>query len=364
MSAHPMPVSSWAFPSLAVLFFVVATVLGLSYQPTIGGLVFAIVLLVILFGTVFAAVHHAEIIAHRIGEPYGTLLLTLAVTVIEVALIATIMLGKNAVPTLARDTVFAVVMIVCNGLVGICILTGGWRYREQDIQVSGSQLYLSVLIVLATITLIMPNYTLTTPGPVYSALQLGFVSVVTILLYGVFLYTQTVLHRDYFIGGVAGDADNGAHASNRTLLISTVLLLVSLLAVVLLAKKFSLVVDAGAAAIGAPPAFAGILVALLILLPESVAAIAAARQNDLQKSINLALGSSLATIGLTIPAVSVAAYALDKQLVLGLGEQKMVLLVMTFFISMLTFGTGRTNILFGLVHMLVFAVFVFMVFVP
>jgi Ca2+:H+ antiporter len=365
MSAHgPMPRSAWIFPALAVLLFAAATALGLTFTPSAAGLVFAVVLLVILFGTVFAAVHHAEVIAQRIGEPYGTLLLTLAVTVIEVALIATIMLGEKAVPTLARDTVFAVVMIVCNGLVGICILAGGLRYREQDVQVTGSNLYLSVLIVLATITLILPNYTLTTPGPLYSLAQLTFVSVVTIILYGVFLYTQTIRHRDYFI--IESDATGGdaGHTSSRTLMLSTVLLLVSLLAVVLLAKKFSLVVDAGAAAIGAPAAFAGILVALLILLPESVAAIAAARNNDLQKSINLALGSSLATIGLTIPAVAVVAYALDKPLVLGLEQREVILLVMTFLLSMLTFGTGRTNILFGLVHVLVFAVFVFMVFVP
>jgi Ca2+:H+ antiporter len=290
--------------------------------------------------------------------------LTLAVTIIEVALIATIMLGDKPVPTLARDTVFAVVMIVCNGLVGICILIGGLRYREQDVQVTGSSLYLSVLFVLATITLIMPNYTLTTPGPIYSTGQLEFVSVVTLLLYGVFLYTQTILHRDYFINEALIIADDGKPTSNRTLALSIALLLASLLAVVLLAKKFSLVVDVATARIGAPPAFAGVLVALLILLPESVAAVAAARKNDLQKSINLALGSSLATIGLTIPAVAVAAYALDRQLVLGLNGQEMVLLVLTFFLSMLTFGTGRTNILFGLVHLVVFAVFVFMVFVP
>jgi Ca2+:H+ antiporter len=365
MSAHgPMPRSAWFFPALAVLFFAGATALGITFTPSPAGLAFAVLLLVILFGTVFAAVHHAEVIAERIGEPYGTLLLTLAVTVIEVALIATIMLGDNPVPTLARDTVFAVVMIVCNGLVGICILAGGLRYREQDVQVSGSSLYLSVLIVLATITLIMPNYTLTTPGPIYSAGQLAFVSVVTVLLYGVFLYTQTILHRNYFVGNVAGNGDDGTHVSNRTLGLSIVLLLVALLAVVLLAKKFSLVVDVAIARIGAPPAFAGVLVALLILLPESVAAVAAARKNDLQKSINLALGSSLATIGLTIPAVAVAAYALDRQLVLGLNGQEMVLLVLTFFLSMLTFGTGRTNILFGLVHLVVFAVFVFLVFVP
>src|ERR1700761_2541985 len=365
MSAHgPMPRSAWIFPALAVLLFAGVTALGYDFTPSVAGLAFAVALLVILFGTVFAAVHHAEVIAERIGEPYGTLLLTLSVTIIEVALIATIMLGEKAVPTLARDTVFAVVMIVCNGLVGVCILGGGLRYREQDVQVSGSNLYLSVLFVMATITLIMPNYTLTTPGPIYSAAQLGFVSVVTVILYGVFLYTQTVRHRGYFTVTDGGTDHDGAGISDRTMAVSTVLLLVSLLAVVLLAKKFSLVVDAGAAAIGAPPAFAGILVALLILLPESVAAISAARKNDLQKSINLALGSSLATIGLTIPAVAVAAYALDKPLVLGLGTEEMVLLVLTFVLSMLTFGTGRTNILFGLVHVVVFAVFVFLVFAP
>jgi Ca2+:H+ antiporter len=218
--------------------------------------------------------------------------------------------------------------------------------------------------VLATITLILPNYTLTTPGPIYSAAQLGFVSVVTVILYGVFLYTQTIRHRGYFITEATGPADKGMHTSNRMLVVSTALLLVSLLAVVLLAKKFSLVVDVGTALIGAPPAFAGILVALLILLPESVAAVAAARKNDLQKSINLALGSSLATIGLTIPAVAITAYALDMQLVLGLNDQEVVLLVLTFVLSMLTFVTGRTNILFGLVHLVVFAVFVLLVFVP
>jgi Ca2+:H+ antiporter len=364
MGAHEaMPRSAWIFPALAVLLFAAATGLGLTFTPTACGLLFAAVLLAILFGTVFAAVHHAEVIAERIGEPYGTLLLTLAVTIIEVALIETMMLGETPVPALARDTVFAVVMIVCNGLVGLCIFIGGLRYREQDVQVTGANLYLSVLFVLATITLILPNYTLTTPGPLYSAGQLGFVSLVTLMLYGVFLYTQTIRHRDYFISQ-GTDATETAHISNRTLVLSIALLLISLLAVVLLAKKFSLVVDVVTAMIGAPPAFAGVLVALLILLPESVAAVAAARKNDLQKSINLALGSSLATIGLTIPAVAIVVYAFDKQMLLGLNAQGMVLLLLTFFLSMLTFGTGRTNILFGLVHMLVFAVFVFLVFVP
>ncbi|MGA7808873.1 calcium:proton antiporter [Bradyrhizobium sp.] len=361
--ASQTPKSAVIFPALAVMLFGIVTATHYEFALSPDGLVFAALLLAILFGTVFAAVHHAEVIAHAIGEPFGTLLLTLSVTVIEVALIATIMLGDRAAPTLARDTVFAVVMIVCNGLVGVCIFIGGLRYREQDFQVAGANLYLSVLFMLATITLVLPNYTLTTPGPVYSEAQLGFVSIVTILLYGVFLYTQTIRHRDYFVAGT-NPAEEGSLIHGRMLGLSIGLLLLSLLSVVLLAKKFSLVVDIATAAIGAPPAFAGVVVALLILLPEGVAAISAARHNNLQKSINLALGSSLATIGLTIPAVAAAAYFLNKQLVLGVNAQEMVLLLLTFMLSLLTFGTGRTNILFGLVHIVVFAVFAFMVFIP
>ena len=274
MSAHgPMPRSAWIFPALAVLLFAAATGLGyhlhaIGRRARVCGRA---------AGRSCSALYLRPSIMpkrspSRIGEPYGTLLLTLAVTVIEVALIATIMLGEKPVPTLARDTVFAVVMIVCNGLVGVCILVGGLRYREQEFQVSGANLYLSVLIVMATITLIMPDYTLTTPGPIYSAAQLGFVSVVTVVLYGVFLYTQTIRHRAYFMGKELTSGDGEIHISNRMLVLSMSLLLVSLLAVVLLAKKFSLAVDVATALIGAPPAFAGILVALLILLPESVAA--------------------------------------------------------------------------------------------
>src|SRR5215469_14639248 len=209
MSAHgPMPKSAWIIPTLAVLLFVAVTATGYNFTPSTGGVLFAAVLLIILFGTVFAAVHHAEVIARRIGEPFGTLLLTMSVTIIEVALIATLMLGEQEVPTLARDTVFAVVMIVCNGLVGLCIFVGGLQHREQDFQVSGANLYLSVLFTMATITLVLPNYTLTTPGPIYSESQLEVVGVITILLYGVFLYTQTSRHRDYFVGDAAGLGDD------------------------------------------------------------------------------------------------------------------------------------------------------------
>ena len=365
MSAHgPVPPSAWIFPALGMALFGVVAATGYSFAPSAVGWLFAVVLLVILFGTVFAAVHHAEMIAGRIGEPFGTLLLTLSVTVIEVALIATIMLGDMPAPTLARDTVFAVVMIVCNGLVGLCIFIGGMRYREQDFQITGANIYLSMLFLLATITLVMPNFTLSAPGPVYSTAQLAVVSTVTMLLYALFLYTQTIRHRDYFVGRADEAAAHGEAMSDRMQAVSIALLLLSLLVVVLLAKKFSVVVEVVTARLGAPAAFAGLLVAILILLPESVAAISAARKNDLQKSINLALGSSIATIGLTVPAVGVAAYALDKELVLGLSNQHMLILLLTFMLSLLTFGTGRTNMLFGMVHMVVFALFVFVVFVP
>jgi Ca2+:H+ antiporter len=218
-----------------------------------------------------------------------------------------------------------------------------------------------VLIVLSTITLILPNYTLTTEGPLFSALQLAFVSVVTMILYGLFLYTQTVLHRDYFI---ADDEEDDGAPPTYPITMNAILLVVSLVTVVLLAKSFSFVVDAGGAAIGAPPAFTGIVVALLVLLPEGVAAFSAARHNKLQKSINLSLGSALATISLTIPAVALVATLLGQPLLLGLPPSETTLLIMTFAVSMLTFATGVTNILFGMVHMLVFAVFLLTVFAP
>jgi Ca2+:H+ antiporter len=256
-------------------------------------------------------------------------------------------------------------MIVCNGLVGLCILTGGLRYREQGFRVTGVSAYLAVLLVLAMLALILPNYTRALPGPVYSASQLVFVSAVTVALYLVFLYIQTVRHRDYFI--VLGRETNEemAHSpSNRALAIAAALLLISLTGVILLAKKFAVVVEAGTSAVGAPPATVGVIVALLILLPEGVAALQAARRNELQKSLNLALGSSLATIGLTIPAVAGVSIVLDRNLVLGLDPKDSVLLGVTLIVSVLTFGTGRTNILYGFVHLVLFATFLFLVFAP
>src|SRR5262245_35842280 len=361
-----MPRTAWIFPALAVLFVAASPLIrfGPTFQPSPVNAAIASVLLAILFGTVFAAVHHAEVIAHRTGEPFGTLVLTVAVTVIEVALIASIMLGDKASPALARDTVFAVIMIVCNGMVGLCILIGGLRYREQSFRVTGANAYLAVLLVLATLSLILPNHVFTAPGPVYAVNQLIFDSVATIALYIVFLYIQTVRHQEYFVTAGEGDHDRGHLPSNAAVATSAVLLLVALAAVVLLSKQFAAVVDAGTAWIGAPPAFAGVVVAAMILLPEGVAAVKAARANELQKSLNLALGSSLATIGLTVPAVAAVTIALGKELVLGLDAKDVTLFVLTMLVSLLTFGTGRTNILFGFVHLVIFGTYVFLVFVP
>jgi len=323
--------------------------------------------LVVLMAVVFASVHHADVIAHRTGEPYGTLVLTVAVTVIEVALILSIMLAGEGRAGLARETVFSVIMVVCNGMVGLCLIVGGLRYGEQGFRVTGASAYLVVLMPLTVLTLILPTYTTSAAGPFYSPAQLGFVSAVTLVLYGVFLYVQTVRHRDYFLSDPgdtpAGDVPSGGPTS-RQFWESVALLVVALVAVVLLAKHFAGSIEAFVAVVGAPVDAVGLLVALLVLLPETLAALRAARNNELQKSLNLALGSSLATIGLTIPAVSILAMILKQPLELGVDTHDVVLLVLTFAVSLVTFGAGRTNILPGFVHLVIFATFVFLIFVP
>ncbi len=328
------------------------------------GLALPMLGLLVLMGVVFACVWHADIIAHKTGEPYGTLVLTVAVTVIEVALILSIMLAGEGKQTLARETVFSVIMVVCNGVVGLCLILGGLRYGEQGFRLPGASAYLVVLMPLATLTLILPTWTTSIPGPFYTNTQLAFVSLVTIILYAVFLYVQTVRHRDYFLSDLGGASDDHAPPGRRQLWESVVLLLVGLVAVVLLAKGVAGSIETAVVAVGAPTEAVGLLVALLVLLPETVAALRAARRNELQKSLNLALGSSLATIGLTIPAVSLLAIALHQQLELGVDMHDTVLLVLTFAVSLVTFAGGRTNILPGFVHLVLFAVFVFMVFVP
>jgi Ca2+:H+ antiporter len=352
-------------PAGALAFYGVIQFFGSSAPDAEPGLVVSLLILPVLLATVIAAVLYAEEIAHEAGEPYGTLVLTIAVTIIEVALIMSIMLGGKGDPALARDTVFSVIMIVCNGIVGLCVLAGGLQYREQDFEVKGASVYLAVLTALSVLTLILPNFTHSSTGPTLSPAQLLFVSVVTLLLYGVFLYIQTVRHREFFTEVGAGPDDFPRLAGNWSALRTpAALLIASLLAVVLLSKTFAASVKTWLAYAGAPPALSGFLVALLILLPESLAAFRAARLNEFQRSINLALGSSLATIGLTVPAVAGITLYFGQKLVLGLDSQAMVLLFLTLLISTLTFGTGRSNILYGFVHLIIFATYIFLIFEP
>jgi Ca2+:H+ antiporter len=319
-----------------------------------------------LITTVFAAVYHAEVIAHRVGEPFGSLVLALAVTIIEVALIVSMMItGGSDTSGLARDTVFAAVMIVCNGIVGLCLLTGGIRHREQSFQLQGTNAALSVLITLTTLTLIFPNFTTSTIGPTFSPAQLVFAGIVSLTLYGSFLFVQTVRHRDYFLpveGG--GEETHALPPPNRIALVSAGLLLISLVLVVLLAKALTPTVERGIAAIGAPRGVVGIIIAGLVLLPEGLASYRAANANRLQTSMNLALGSVLASIGLTIPAVAGVSIILGRGLTLGLTPKEELLLILTLVVSLLTLGTGRTTVLQGMVHLFLFAVFLFLAVVP
>jgi len=325
-----------------------------------------LVLAALLLGTaVFSAVHHAEVIAARIGEPVGSIVLALAVTVIEVALIVSIMLsGPEVGAETARDTVFAAVMIVLNGIVGLCLLVGGLRHREQGFQLQGTGSALSVIGVLATLTMILPNFTLAVPGPVYAAPQLVFVAIAALALYGLFLFTQTVRHRAYFLDRDQPEAEHQPVPTGRQALASAALLLLALVSVVLLAEALSPPVEAGVADAGLPPAFVGVVIASVVLLPEGLSAFRAARANRLQTSLNLALGSAMASIGLTIPAVAIVSLVLGTPLALGLEPEHMTLLVLSLFIATLSLATGRTTILQGAVHLVIFGAFLTIAGVP
>lgn len=322
----------------------------------------------VLAVTVISAVHHAEVIAHRIGEPYGTLTLALAVTLIELGLIVTLMMGAGeAAVTLARDTVIAAVMIILNGLLGLCLLIGGLRHREQSFQQSGVSASLATLSALTILALVLPNYTVSEPGPVYAESQLAFVAVVSLILYGTFVMVQTVRHRDYFLPPKALAKNEDVHApppGNAAALASAVLLAGSLGAIVLLAKQLNAPVEAAVAAAGAPPATVGVVIAALVLLPESVAAVRAALANRIQTSLNLALGSALATIGLTIPAVAALSLLADLPIALGLGGKGMVLLLLSLLVATLTLQNGKTTLLQGVVHLVIFGVYLFTTVVP
>ena len=314
-----------------------------------------------------AAVHHAEVIAHRIGEPFGTLVLAVAVTIIEVSLIVSIMLsGSPDTVTLARDTVFAAVMIILTGIIGLCLLFGGVRYREQVFGKHAVSAALVTLTAITVLTLVLPNFTTTVAGPQYSQSQLIFVAIVTLVLYLSFVLVQAIRHRDYFLPQ-EHEEDEDSHATPPTkgvALTSTLFLLLCLGVVVLLAKVLSPTIEAGIAEAGAPKSLLGVIVALVILLPEGVAALRAARKNRLQTSLNLALGSALASIGLTIPAVAAVSVFGGFPVSLGIDLKSMVLLGLSLFTIMLSFGTGRTNILQGIVLVLIFAVYLFTTIVP
>lgn len=324
-------------------------------------------LIAALVGGVIASVHHAEVIAHRVGEPFGTLVLALAVTIIEVALIVSMMIsGGESTSGLARDTVFAAVMIILNGLIGASLLVGGRRHRVQGFNLEGINAALGTLTVIVVLTLIVPNYSTSVPGPTYTDSQLVFVAAATLALFGVFTFFQTVRHRDYFLPETdGGDPDKHAERpEGRDALTSLALLLVALVAVVLSAKAISPSIEAVLHAAGAPPSTVGILIAAIVLLPESVAAVRAAAHNRLQTSLNLAIGSAIASIGLTVPTVAVVALVMGWPLALGLDMKSTALLVLSLFVVSISLRTGWTTVLPGAVHLVLFAAYLFLSFVP
>lgn len=356
-----LPLQGWPIgvPMLAWLLF-----FGKSFSP---GSWYSFLLAVGLVGAVMAAVHHAEVVAHRVGEPFGTLILAIAITVIEVSLIVSLMLASGTgTAALARDTVFAAVMILLTAIIGSCLLFGGIRYKEQLFGIQGVSAALITLTAICVLTLILPNYTTSVRGPVYSPGQLIFVAIVCLVLYGAFVAVQTVRHRDYFLPPGA-ESDIEAHApppSNKATLVSMLLLFACLGAVVLIAKALAPGLEKGILRLGAPKSLVGVIVAFVILLPEGLAALRAARKNRLQTSLNLALGSALASIGLTIPAVAIMSLFTDLTVTLGIDTKSTVLLLLALFTVMLSFGTGRTNILQGVVLLVIFAVYLFTTIVP
>ncbi len=337
----------------------------------------------LLFGWIFAAmlwcafgvVRHADCLAELLGEPYGTLILTLSVIGIEVTLIVAIMLTGSANPALARDTMFAILMIVLNGMVGLVLLIGGLRHLEQEYNLRGARAFLGVIVPLATIALILPVFTKSTPDASLTTLQASVFAALTTLLYGIFLAIQTVRHRGFFLqpakertdaaGGLVTETEEEHHAHGvRSVPYHALLLFLTMLPIVLLSKKLALFVDFGIASLQAPAALGGILVAVVVLTPEALAAVYAAQSDRLQRSVNICLGSSLSTIGLTVPAVVMISLVTGKHIVLGLEQANIVLLVLTLFVSALTFGGVRTNVLQGAVHLVLFIVFLVLVFNP
>lgn len=353
-----IPWWSWAFPLLAWLL------IGLKIVMPVNDYLLPLFILA-LGGAVFAAVHFAEVVAHKVGEPFGTLVLAVAVTIIEVALIVSVMLSGGAEKAaLARDTVFSAVMIVCTGVVGLCALIGAWRHGEQEFRIQGANGALAVLAALSVLTMVLPNYT-STPGATFAVPQLKFVGVTSLVLYGVFVFVQTVRHRSYFLPEQAEAQDHAAPPpSGAATLVALGLLVLALIAVVGMAKGLSPTIEAVVARSGAPESVVGVVIAAFVLLPESLAAGRAARRDQLQTSFNLAFGSAIASIGLTIPVVAIVSILLGQPLTLGLDPKETVLLALTLLLSTLTVATGRTSILQGAIHLAVFAIFLFFAVVP
>lgn len=325
-------------------------------------------LFVVILASAFAVVRHADKLAVLLGEPFGTLLLTLSVTGIEVMMISAVMLTDQGSPTLARDAMFAVVMIVLNGMVGCSLLLGGLRYREQTYNLQGANAFLAVIVPLAVLCLVLPNFTTSTPGPTFSVHQTVFVATMSVGLYAVFLAIQNSRHREYFVAPRSADSpavpgrrnpDDGALSSVR---LHAALLVANLLPVLLLSKQIALPINYGIHELHAPPALGGLLVSVLVLSPESLGAARAALTNQLQRSVNLLLGSVLASISLTIPAVLVIGYLTARTIILGLDAVDMTLLLLTLAVSTLTFVSARTNVLQGAIHILLFCAYVMFVF--
>ncbi|MGW0287644.1 calcium:proton antiporter [Streptomyces sp. NPDC002386] len=359
MIARLRPLTTqWTFlvPVLAVVL------LGLTWGRSLPGPLVVLVTLV-LAGSVLAAVHHAEVIAHRVGEPFGSLVLAIAVTIIEVALIVTLMVdGGDKSATLARDTVFAAVMITCNGIVGLSLLVASLRHGTAVFNPEGTGAALATVATLATLSLVLPTFTTSKPGPEFSTVQLTFAALSSLILYGLFVTTQTVRHRDYFLpisrqGDVITGDDHAGPPSARAAWISLALLGLALIGVVGLAKGVSPTIESGVEAAGLHQAVVGVIIALLVLLPETIAAVRAARRDRVQTSLNLALGSAMASIGLTIPAVALASVWLSGPLVLGLSATHMLLLALTVVVSSLTVVPGRATPLQGGVHLVLFAAY-------
>ena len=355
----PLPLWTIVTPVIAWLAY-----FGISLDL---GILYTFFLAAVLIGGVLAAVHHAEVVAHRVGEPFGTLLLALAITIIEVALIVSLMLtGGPDVAELARDTVLAAVMIILTGIVGLSLLVGGAKFKEQVFSLPGVSAALVTLTAIMVLTLILPNYTTSKAGPQYTQVQLIFVAVICLVLYGSFVMVQAVRHRDYFLPPEA-DGNEDVHAeppTKKVALMSAFLLVLCLGIVVLLAKALAPDIENAVVNMGAPKSLVGVIIAAVVLLPEGLAAYRAAKKNRLQTSLNLALGSALASIGLTIPAVAIVAMVTGMSITLGIDMKATVLLLLAQFTIMLSLATGRTNILQGIVLLVIFAVYLFTIIAP